>query len=109
MLKKILLIIAMLYAAAAFAALDVNKASAAELDAIKGIGPSISAKILEERKNGQFKDWADLIGRVSGIGEKTAAKFSAEGLTVNGKPFGAAGAQAQGAKPAAKTSAAGKN
>lgn len=39
MLKKILAIVAMLYAAAAFAAVDVNKATAAELDGIKGIGP----------------------------------------------------------------------
>jgi len=90
MFKKILLIITMLYAAAAFAAVDVNKASAAELDGIKGIGPSLSTKILDERKNGNFKDWSDFIGRVGGVGEKTAAKFSTEGLTVNGKKFSAA-------------------
>ena len=87
MFKKILLIITMLYAAAAIAAVDVNKATAAELDSIKGIGPGISAKILDERKNGNFKDWSDLIARVGGVGEKTAAKYSAEGLTVNGKKF----------------------
>ncbi len=90
MFKKILLIITLLYAAAAFAAVDVNKASAAELDGIKGIGPSLSTKILDERKNGNFKDWSDFIGRVGGVGEKTAAKFSTEGLTVNGKKFNAA-------------------
>ena len=90
MFKKILLIITLLYAAAAFAAVDVNKASAAELDGIKGIGPSLSTKILDERKNGNFKDWSDFIGRVGGVGEKTAAKFSSEGLTVNGKKFSAA-------------------
>ena len=61
MLKKILAIVAMLYAAAAFAAVDVNKATAAELDAIKGIGPAISGKILDERKKGNFKDWNDFI------------------------------------------------
>jgi competence protein ComEA len=90
MFKKILLIITMLYAAAAFAAVDVNKATAAELDGIKGIGPGLSTKILDERKNGDFKDWSDFIGRVSGVGEKTAARFSSEGLTVNGKKFSAA-------------------
>jgi len=88
--KKILLIITLLYAAAAFAAVDVNKATAAELDGIKGIGPSLSTKILDERKNGNFKDWSDFISRVGGVGEKTAAKFSTEGLTVNGKKFSAA-------------------
>ena len=49
MLKKILAVVAMLYAVAAFAAVDVNKATAAELDSIKGIGPSTSSKILDER------------------------------------------------------------
>ena len=100
MFKKILLIITMLYAAAAFAAVDVNKATAAELDSIKGIGPGISAKILDERKNGNFKDWSDLIARVGGVGEKTAAKYSAEGLTVNGKKFSQATAAKSDAKHA---------
>jgi hypothetical protein len=53
MLKKILAILVMLYAAACFAAVDVNKATAAELDGVKGIGPAISAKIIDERKKGR--------------------------------------------------------
>ena len=100
MFKKILLIIAMLYAAAAFAAVDVNKATAAELDSIKGIGPGLSTRILDERKNGNFKDWSDFIARVGGVGEKTAAKFSAEGLTVNGKKFSQTAAARSDAKNA---------
>jgi competence protein ComEA len=99
MLKKILAIVAMLYAAAAFAAVDVNKASAAELDAVKGIGPGISGKILDERKKGNFKDWNDFIERVKGIGEANAAKLSAEGVTVGGAAYKAVSAPA--AKPAA--------
>ncbi len=96
MLKKILALVAMLYAAACFAAVDVNKANAAELDSIKGIGPSMSTKILDERKkNGNFKDWPDFIDRVKGVGEGNAAKFSTDGLTVNGAAFkGAAAAPA---------------
>lgn len=96
-IKKFLLIIALLFAGTAFAAVDVNKASAAELDGIKGIGPAMSEKIINERKASEFKDWNDFIGRVGGVGEKTAAKFSAEGLTVNGKRFSAA-AQAKADK-----------
>ena len=95
MLKKILAIAAMLYAAASFAAVDVNKAGAAELDSIKGIGPAMSTKILDERKKGNFKDWNDFIERVKGVGEANAAKFSAEGMTVGGAAFkGAAAAPA---------------
>ena len=105
MLKKILAIVAMLYAAAAFAAVDVNKATAAELDGIKGIGPGISTKILDERKKGNFKDWNDFIERVKGIGETNAAKFSAEGVTVGGASFkgapAAPAAKVEMAKPAA--------
>ena len=97
MLKKIFALLAMLYAAVALAAVDVNKASAADLDGIKGIGPAISTKILDERKKGNFKDWNDFIERVKGVGEGNAAKFSAEGLTVNG-----AGFKGAIAKPAAK-------
>jgi competence protein ComEA len=102
MLKKILMLVAMLYAAASFAAVDVNKASAAELDGIKGIGPGISEKILQERKKGHFKDWNDFIGRVNGVGETTAAKFSADGLTVNGSAYTPSSAKvASDKKPAA--------
>jgi len=100
MLKKILLIITMLYAAVAFAAVDVNKATAAELDGIKGVGPGISTKILDERKKGNFKDWNDFIERVKSVGEGNAAKFSAEGMTVNGAGF--KGAAAAPTAPAAK-------
>lgn len=88
MLKKILAILAMLYACAAFAAVDVNRANAAELDGIKGIGPVMSKRILDERKKGgEFKSWEDLINRVPGVGEGNAAKYSAEGMTVGGAGF----------------------
>ena len=87
MLKKILAVLAMLYAAASFAAVDINKATAAELDAVKGIGPTMSKRIIDERKKGDFKSWEDVISRVKGVGESNAAKFSAEGLTVKGESY----------------------
>jgi competence protein ComEA len=103
MIKKILAALLALFAAVAFAAVDVNKASQAELEAVKGIGPSISGKILDERKKAAFKDWNDMVERVKGVGEGNAAKFSANGLTVNGAAF--AGAPAKAAAPAAKKAA----
>lgn len=88
MLKKITAgLAAMLLAVASFAAVDANKGSAADLDGLKGVGPAMSTRILDARKQGEFKDWADLMGRVKGIKAKTAAKLSAEGLTVNGEAF----------------------
>ncbi|CAN5221884.1 hypothetical protein BH11PSE9_BH11PSE9_07790 [soil metagenome] len=106
MIKKILAAMLALFAAAAFAAVDVNKATQAELEGIKGIGPSISAKILDERKKGAFKDWQDMVDRVKGVGEGNAAKFSTEGLTVNGAAFTGAPAKADAPKKADKAAKA---
>ena len=108
MFKKIMAFAVMLYAAASFAAVDVNKATAAELDGIKGIGPAISAKIMDERKKGNFKDWNDLIERVKGVGEGNAVKFSAEGLTVGGAGFKGVAAAPSAAKKDEKPAAAAK-
>ena len=105
--KHLLTALAALFAAAACAATDVNKATQAELEAIKGVGPSIAGKILDERKKATFKDWPDFIERVKGVGEGNAAKFSADGLTVGGASFkGAAPAAKKDDKPAAKATAA---
>jgi len=87
MIKKLLLAIAVLVASTgfAFAQVDVNKADAAALDGVKGVGPSMSKAILAERAKGEFKDWADFQKRVKGVGDKTATKLSVAGLQVNGK------------------------
>ena len=103
MLKKLLAIVLMLCATMAMAAVEVNKATEAELDSIKGIGPSTSKTIISERKKSEFKSWEDFIARVKGVGEDKAAKFSAEGLTVNGAAYKKAADKpaASGAMPAA--------
>ena len=106
MLKTLLGALLALFAAAAFAAVDVNKADLAALDSVKGIGPALAAKLLEERKKGSFKDWNDLIGRVSGVGSGNAARFSAAGLTVNDASY--AGAPPAAAKTSGKTPATAK-
>ncbi len=50
--------------------LDINRATAAELDALKGIGPAKAAAIVADReRNGNFKTAEDLL-RVKGIGKK---------------------------------------
>ena len=87
MLKRILTISAVLYAACAFATVDANQATLEQLDAVKGINPALSQRIIDQRNKASFADWSDLIARVHGIGNATAAKFSANGLTVNGRLF----------------------
>lgn len=82
------------FAFAAQAAVEANKAGQAELETVKGIGPALSGKIIDARKAGAFKDWADLADRVSGIGPGNAARFSQAGLTVNNVAYNAPAAPA---------------
>lgn len=90
----------------AFAQVEVNKADAASLDGIRGLGPAKTKAILDERtKNGDFKDWGDLQQRVKGIGDKAAMRLSSAGLVVNGKPMAGAApaAEMKGEKPTKAT------
>lgn len=86
-IKHLLFGLAALLVSTAMAAVDVNTASENDLDSIKGIGPSTAARMMAARKQAPFKDWNDLIQRLSGLGEKRAAKLSAGGLTVNGAAY----------------------
>ncbi|WP_296943369.1 helix-hairpin-helix domain-containing protein [uncultured Massilia sp.] len=106
MIKKLMLAVAAAVLSAstgfAFAQVDVNKADVAALNGVKGIGPSMSKTILDERtKAGPFKDWADFQKRVKGVGDKRAAKLSEAGLQVNGqaKEGAAAKPEDKAAKP----------
>jgi len=94
MIKTAIATLLVLFSALAYAAgVDVNKASQAELEAIKGIGPAMATRMMNERKKGEFKDWSDLMGRVKGVKDHQAAKLSEAGLTVNGTAYKAADAK----------------
>src|SRR5690242_1736364 len=57
------------------AIVNINTASAAELDALPGIGAKVGARIVEYRqKNGPFKKVEDLMN-VRGVGEKNFLKL----------------------------------
>ncbi|MDH4450770.1 MAG: helix-hairpin-helix domain-containing protein [Rhodoferax sp.] len=76
-----------LLACGATHALELNAATEAQLDGLRGLGPSTTARILLAREAGPFLSWADFMARVKGIKPATAAKFAAQGLTVRGEPF----------------------
>ena len=66
----------------AVAAVDVNTASAEELQGVRGIGPATAAKILAARESGPFRDADDLQDRVRGFGPKTVRRLTGAGLSV---------------------------
>lgn len=54
---------------------NINRATAAELEALPGIGPALATRIVAHRQaNGAFESPDDLL-QVSGIGSKTLARF----------------------------------
>lgn len=69
----------------AWAQLDINQASEADLDSLLGVGPALTARILSQRSQAPFVDWADLMRRVKGIRAPTARRLAEQGVTVNGQ------------------------
>ena len=87
MYQQLVAALACMISLTASAGVDINQASAADLDGIKGIGPGTSTRILEARQQGRFTSWNDLINRVKGIGPASAARLSTEGVTVEGLAY----------------------
>lgn len=100
MIRHFIAILVTLFSLSAFAAVDANQATRADLETVKGIGPGLSGKIIEARKAGQFKDWNDLVERVGGVGPGNAARLSQAGLTVGGSAYNGAAAAPKAEKKA---------
>jgi len=102
MFKQVIAIALAFFAAAAFASVDINKANQAELESVKGLGTVTAGKIIEERKKGEFKNWADVQQRMHGIKDARATKLSNAGLTVGSETYKSTGetAPAKGKKSA---------
>lgn len=101
MLKKIVFaLIAAFSLSFAMAVVNINTATPAELQTLKGIGAKKAADIVAYREqNGPFKTVEDLT-KVKGIGAKTLEKLKPE-ITVDAKAQTAAKQQA--AKPVTPT------
>ncbi len=84
-MKKLLFVLLAWFVAmqCAFAAVNLNTATQAELEGLSGIGPTKAKAILDDRaKNGVFKTIEE-IKRVKGIGEATFEKLKKD-ITVSG-------------------------
>lgn len=86
-MKRVLAGVMLWSAFQAMAGVDANTATEAELDGVKGLGPSSTARILKAREQAPFKDWADFMRRVKGIKPAKAEQLSKDGLTVADKPY----------------------
>ncbi|WP_459617997.1 ComEA family DNA-binding protein [Bordetella sp. 2513F-2] len=86
------------------APVDVNTASAEQLEALRGIGPGTARIIIQERaRGGPFDSIEDLSDRVRGIGPKRAQALQAAGLVVGeARPQPPAAPPAAGRRPPAK-------
>ncbi len=81
-------------------AIDVNTASVADLERVRGVGPRTAQIIVQERSRaGHFSSLEDLSDRVRGIGRKRLETLQAAGLLVGGQ-----GGRAQSAMMGASSS-----
>lgn len=86
----------------AFAAVNINTATEAELETLNGIGPAKAKAIVDYRKKqGGFKSIDDL-ENVDGIGSKTLSNIRKD-LTLTGKTTAAAEPKAVANEAASKT------
>ncbi|WP_417915199.1 ComEA family DNA-binding protein [Candidatus Electronema sp. JM] len=105
-MKKIYfaLLFVLLFAAAAFAALDLNSATKEQLDALPGIGPKKAEAIVQYRtEKGPFKN-VEQLKEVSGIGEKIFQGIKNE-VTVGAAAPAEKPAETVAVKPEAKAPA----
>jgi competence protein ComEA len=102
MMRTLVAAAAALFAAGAFAATDVNTATKADLESLRGIGPLQASNILNEREKGPFRDWTDFKARVKGVGNLASTRYSDAGLTVNGTPYTRTGTARKTSSGAAK-------
>jgi competence protein ComEA len=83
---SIVLCVLLAWVGAAFAAVDANTASVDALRGVRGVGPTIAQRIVDERRKGPYSSLDDLQARVRGIGESSVRKMAAAGLTVGAAP-----------------------
>lgn len=70
-----IIVLLFLFISLAFSAVNINRANAAQLQTLNGIGPSKAQEIIKYRKaHGGFKSVDELVN-VNGIGPKTVQKL----------------------------------
>ncbi len=102
-MKKLLLVLFASFAFAlnAFAAVNINTATQAELETINGIGPAKAKAIIEYRAKTPFKS-VDELDKIKGLGKKSIDKIRKD-ISVSGPTIVATSVADNAAKQDKKT------
>ena len=71
---------------AANTAIDANRATAEQLQTLRGIGPAMAARIIAERERHPFASLDDLARRVRGVGARRLRQWQEAGLVLSSRP-----------------------
>ena len=65
-------------------ATDLNTATRAQIESVRGVGVELADRLLAERTARPFSGWDDLQRRVKGIGRRNLAGFSEADMRIGG-------------------------
>ncbi|NBT10300.1 MAG: hypothetical protein EBT24_04770 [Betaproteobacteria bacterium] len=67
------------------AAIDLNQATRAEIEAVRAVGVELTERLLRARSTSPFSDWQDLRKRVKGVSRRALEGFAEAGFHIRGK------------------------
>lgn len=64
---------------------DLNQATRAEIEAVRGVGVELAERVLSARAHGPFRNWGDARRRVKGLGKRAMAGFAEANFHIAGE------------------------
>jgi competence protein ComEA len=66
---------------------ELNAATLAQIEQVRGIGVALAERLVAERDRRPFRDWSDLTLRVRGLGNAGAQRLSDAGWRIDGRAY----------------------